>query len=139
MSAMALSNSTLSGCRVSLVMGFSYFFLRKQEVLRRLSTAASKMELRTIDLEDSMYHLCPGDARRLHLNRNRLSGNRKHVGDGRRRVWRVKYRRPCDDPITPRPRCVADVAGRNPAIDLDRQRDPELLSFAHHMPHSLKR
>src|ERR1700732_4143259 len=51
MSAMALSNSTLSGCCVSLVMGFSYFFLRKQEVLSRLSTTAVRIKLRKIDLE----------------------------------------------------------------------------------------
>src|SRR5258705_2687391 len=59
MSAIALSNSTLSGCKVSLVIGFSYFFFRKQEVLSRLSTAASRIELRNIDLEKYMYHLKP--------------------------------------------------------------------------------
>ncbi len=51
MSATALSNRTLSGCSVSFVIGFSYFFFRKQEVFSRLKTAASRMKLRRIDLE----------------------------------------------------------------------------------------
>src|SRR5439155_4890508 len=57
MSATALSNRTLSGCRVSFVIGFSYFFFRKQEVFSRLKTAASRMKLRRIDLERTICHL----------------------------------------------------------------------------------
>src|SRR5690242_408344 len=119
MSAMALSNSTLSGCRVSFVIGFSYFFLRKQEVFSRLKTAASRMKLRRIDLEKTICHLVVNSD----LNRYRLPGDILQMGECRRRVGGVKNRRPCDDPVTPGAHRVAYVIRRDPAVNLDRQRN----------------
>jgi hypothetical protein len=63
------------------------------------------------------YHL-RGSAK---VELGRIASSGKQVRDGRGRVRCVKNRRPCDDPVTPRPRSVADILGRYSSIDLDRQ------------------
>src|SRR5437868_4106155 len=111
-SAMALSNSTLSGCSVSLVMGFSYFLRRAQEALSRLSTAAVKIRFRPKDvIGNSNSH------------RRRVPRDRLHIHECRAWIRRVKNRRPCDDPVTPRPHGLSDVFRVDSPVNLDRQRN----------------
>src|ERR1022692_2299239 len=61
-SLMALSNSTLSGCWVSLVMGLAYFFLRRIPPLRSTvntkPTAVERITFRSIINQSPLTGLC---------------------------------------------------------------------------------
>src|SRR6266702_191592 len=100
-------------------MGFSYLRRRAHEALSRLSTAETTTRLRTTELDKRMYH----QNLELYLHRRRVAGDGLHVYKGRGRVRCVKDRRPCDDPVTPRPHGVSDIFGVDSAIDFDRQRN----------------
>src|SRR5664279_4215125 len=115
---MALSNSTLSGCCVSLVMGLLYFLRRMPQPPRSTATAKTaaveRIAFRTIINQSPQPDLT--------LDRDSLRRDLTHLTKRSFRVRTVKDRRPCDDPVTPRAHHFRQIFFVNAAIDFDGQR-----------------
>src|ERR1035437_8755830 len=117
-SLMALSNSTLSGCCVSLVMGLEYFLRRMPQppssTATANTTAVERIAFRTIITQSPQADLtCDLDSLRRNLTHLKYRGLR---------VRTVKDRRPCDDPVTPRTHHFRQILLVHAAIDFDGQR-----------------
>src|SRR5260370_38111276 len=115
---MALSNSTLSGCCVSLVMGLPYFLRRMPQPPKSTATAKTtaveRIAFRTIINQSPQADLA--------CERGSLRRNLTHLTNRALGVRPVKDRQPCDDPVTPRPHHLRQILFVNAAIDLTRQR-----------------
>ncbi len=95
---MALSKSTLSGCLVSLVMGFSYFLRRRpQEDSTANGDRNCKITNGVSNHNESTQIQHGAIASDCAVARRNLL----HLAHGGFRIGSVKYRRPCDNPVTP--------------------------------------
>src|SRR5262245_47752778 len=99
-------------------MGFSYFLRRAQEALKKLTIAANTITVRN-DFENGMRYLRCSD-----LDWSGLTSDRLKTFKSRARVRGVKYRCPCDDPVTPGLDRVSDIFRRDSSVDFNRQRNP---------------
>src|SRR5579883_1505322 len=126
---MAVSYRTLSGCCVSLVMGFSYSFLRQPEPATNSAITATPKVKRARFRTIFLYSRCGANlAPQLKSNSacsnpdgGCLRGDFPHLPYRGLRIGTVKDRRSCDDPITPRPHDFGQIFQMNPAVDLDRK------------------
>src|ERR1700735_2705646 len=94
---MDLSYKSLSGCCVSLVIGFSYFLRLKPqaEVAKRAATAIVK----TVNLEK---RIIMKESLRLYLNGRRILRQRAHFLKSGPGIHSVKNRRPRHHPFDAR-------------------------------------
>src|ERR1700731_2772639 len=100
MSLMDLSNRTLSGCCVSLVMGFSYFLRLKPHEDETRTTA--RLDAMMNRFEKPNMKKPRRYNSKLDSNVSGVPGPLPHVQERGRRIHSVKYGRPCHHPLYPR-------------------------------------
>src|SRR5580698_9587219 len=131
---MDLSYSSLSGCCVSLVIGFSYFFRLKPhpEVDNRAETAITvKLDLeKRIIIEESL---------RLYFNGRRILRQRAHFLKSGPGIHSVKNGSPRHYPFNARIYHICNVFRVYTAVDLDGKVQSAFLFPRHELPHLVER
>src|SRR5712691_1964154 len=118
MSGVALSKRTLSGCSVSLVMGFSYFLRWKPQPAESRSTAARPAKPNRFAVRNIATLL---------LNTNHLSSASllpqlaEILRDVYGRASVSENRRSRHHPLDTRPYHFPHIIARHSAVDLDRE------------------
>src|SRR5579862_4271193 len=144
MSLIALSNRTLSGCSLFLVIGSAYLWRRKpQEESKRAAAATSerrritrkciicgvalslRLQSRIAIAGPGVGAACPAVSTIAVLGVQGRLAQFHHGGGG---VRGVKHGRPCDDPITARTDHFGHVFQGNSTVDLDGERKPAIAA-----------
>src|SRR5512139_2799354 len=124
MSLMALSNNTLSGCCVSFVIGFSYFFRRKPQELSSPASSARVTTRITVNRKETAIEKYPASS---DMDGGGVPCRLLHPVHGRCRIGTPENTRAGHDPVATRPNYVAEILQRNAAVDLDGELQAQFL------------